>query len=399
MPEEHNWTELARSIQKGRTVLVLGPDALPFYRVGPSEGVTSSHTLTDPSGSEGVTSSHTLTDTDPSFSQIARRRIQEKLNGQITHFYGRDNLFLFASPRAKRDAIDCLEETITEAEWLPDSELLRKIVAIPFPVVLNFNPDKYAYDAFLKYYHAPQFDYFTAKHKTGHYGIQHDPDGYDHPVVYNLCGSVLDALDSVILDHYDLFGLLKALLNDTGVSEKLLNKLQVADRFILLGFELERWYFQVFLHYLNRLDKEAFNNYNQNFPILSHVGDDSRAFVMKQFNIEHFAPSREDFEKLYEACKALGILRKLHDPAAPVVEQIRGLAAQDKLEEAFRLFEQHCPDGDLRNLQLPLLRGRYAQWLEWKRRDTEEVATLRRELNSIRFALLTFAHQIPPDHG
>lgn len=94
--DEHNWTELAKNIQKGRTVLVLGPDALPFYQVRGEEAADLP--------------------ADPSFSQISRHRIREKGNGQITHFYRRDNLFLFASPRAKRDAIDCLEETITEAE-------------------------------------------------------------------------------------------------------------------------------------------------------------------------------------------------------------------------------------------------------------------------------------------
>lgn len=380
MPENnHNWQDLARSIQKGRTILVLGPDAIPFY----------------PAGADARAEAEDMP--DPSFSNITRANIKKRLNGQITHFYERDNLFLFASPRAKRDAIDCLEETITDAQWLPDSELLRKIVAMPFPVILNLNPDKYVFEAFLKYYHAPQFDYFTAKHKTGNYGINSDPDGYDHPVVYNLCGSVLDALDSVVLDHYDLFGLLKALLNDTGVSEKLTNKLQVADRFILLGFELERWYFQVFLHYLNRLDNDSFNNFKQNYPIISNISEDSKTFVMKQFNIEHFASSREDFDKLYDACESLGILRKTNNPESSVVTRIRSLTTQNKFEEAFALFEANCPDETQKAVELPLLRSRYTAWLDLKRKDTEDERELQKELNRIRFSLLTFATELPTD--
>ena len=66
--------------------------------------------------------------------------------------------------------------------------------------------------------------------------------------------------------------------------KNLTEPLRKADRFVLLGFELERWYFQLFLHYVNRLDG-AFDNFNQNFPMLSPVGEDSREFVMKQFNI------------------------------------------------------------------------------------------------------------------
>jgi len=333
---------------------------------------------------------------DPTFSNITKRNIQKRLNGQIIHFYERDKLFLFASPRAKREAIDCLEESINDEHWLPDSELMRKIVSIPFPVILNLNPDKYVFEAFLKYYHRPQFDYFTSKHKTGNYGIVEEPDGYDHPVVYNLCGSVLDALDSVVLDHYDLFGLLKSMLNDTGVSEKLTQKLQVADRYILLGFELDRWYFQLFLHYLNRLDKDSFNNFNQNYPILSQVSADSREFVMRQFNIEHFASSREDFDKLYDACVDLKIVRKLHNLESPIAGQIRSLTEQNRFEEAFNLFEQYCPNNTLLAIDLPLLRSRYATLLEHKRLNLEDQRDLQRELNRIRYGLLTFANEIIP---
>lgn len=317
-----NWKNLAANITKGRTVLVLGPDAIPFY---PADGKMPENMPQD-----------------PSFSQISRRKILKELNGQIKHFYLRDNLFLFSEPKAKRTAMGVVEEIILERQWLPDEELLRKIVAIPFPLILNLNPDKYLCQAFEKYWHEAEFDYFTARNKTGQYGIHHGPDCHEHPVVYNLCGSVLDALDSLILDYYDLFGLLKALLNDLGVSEKVINKLREADQFILLGFQLERWYFQVFLHYLNRLDNDPFNNFNDNHPILSEVGEDSKEFVMKQFNIKHFATSREDFEELYQACQDLEILRNIHDPSSPVVEQIRHLASQGKMEEAFRQFKLCC---------------------------------------------------------
>ena len=212
-------------------------------------------------------------------------------------------------------------------------------------------------------------------------------------MVYNLCGSVADALDSVVLDHFDLFNLLKKLLNDEGVPKNLTEPLRKADRFVLLGFELERWYFQLFLHYVNRLDG-AFDNFNQNFPILSPVGDDSREFVMKQFNIEHFATSRTDFDLLYEACAQQGILRKIADPASPVELQVRLLVAQDKMEEAFQLVEQHLDDTETQQVDLPVLRGRYADWQENARQKLVSAPELLVEKNRIRYTLLTFAGQI-----
>lgn len=366
----HNWADIAKNLTKGRTVLVLGPDAIPFY----------------PAKADGEATETTL-------SELSRQQILEELGGQVSHYYARDKLFLFKNARAKRDAMDIMETGTHRRDWLPDAELLRKIAAMPFSVVLNLNPDKLAYEAFVKYCRPPQFDFFSVNHKPAHFNIEREPDCYDAPLVYNLCGSVADALDSVVLDHFDLFNLLKKLLNDEGVPKNLTEPLRKADRFVLLGFELERWYFQLFLHYVNRLDG-AFDNFNQNFPILSPVGEDSREFVMKQFNIEHFATSREDFDRLYEACAQQGILRKITDPASPVELQLRMLVAQDKFEEALMLLEQHLGDAQAQQLDLPMLRGRYAAWQTQAKEKTADERDLLVEKNRIRYTLLTFAGQI-----
>lgn len=376
MPENinHNWTDIATNLPKGRTILVLGPDAIPFYPV--SENAAPAQNSTD-----------------VSFSMLSRRAISEKLNGQISHYYHRDNLFLFKNARAKRDAMDAMEECANRRDWLPDAELLRKIVAIPFPLILNLNPDKTVFEAFLKYFRQPQFDYFSVNHKPRQAAIDKTPDPYDFPLLYNLCGSTTDALDSVVLDHFDLFNLLKKLLNDEGVPPELTQTLRKADRFILLGFDLERWYFQLFLHYVNRLDG-AFDNFNYNFPILSQVGEDSREFVMKQFNIEHFATNRADFDLLFQACEQQGILRKINDPASPAELQIRVLVAQNKMEEAFSALESSLTDSETLHVALPLLRGRYTAWLTKSRERTEDEQSLAVAINQIRHTLLTYANEI-----
>ena len=201
MPEldDISWDELAQSIADGEAVLLLGPDAIPLYSVQgqPSDDV----------------------DATTSFSKLSRNRILQTLNDkELNHFYERDNLFQFSSAPAKQKAMKEVRNVLREQSWLPDSDLLRQIVAIPFPVVVNINPDKYVYEAFLKYYREPQFDYFTSKDKPNP-PVLDFPDGMNKPLVYNLCGSVLDKLDSVILDYFDLFELLKNILADQGVSE------------------------------------------------------------------------------------------------------------------------------------------------------------------------------------
>ncbi|NUQ26716.1 MAG: hypothetical protein HUU34_22460 [Saprospiraceae bacterium] len=148
------------------------------------------------------------------------------------------------------------------------------------------------------------------------------------------------------------------------------------------------------LHYLNKLDNNPFNNHKKNFPILSQVSDDNRAFVMKQFNIEYVAAKRDDFELLYQACQRQNILRNLHDPASPVEVQVRSLTVQGKYEEAFQQLEGRLGAAE-NNLDLPQLRARYNAWLTAKNAGAADSRDLDLEINRIRYTLLTFANQIP----
>lgn len=367
--QKMDWEALAGSIADGEAILVLGPNAIPFYAAVEREK-----------------------NSDESFNSLSNRCIIEQLGSRISHYYERDNLFLFQDAAAKRDAMKIVRTVSRDERWLPDIELVRQIVGIPFSVVLNINPDKVIYDAFVRLYREPQFDYFTAKDKPTPPRLDY-PDGYNKPLVYNLCGSVQDKLDSIILDYHDLFELVKNMLADNGVSEHLTRKLQEADRFIILGLELELWYFQLFIHYLNKIDNNPFNNPKENYPIFSRVSDVSRVFIMKQFKIQHIAPTRHEFELLYRACEQKGILRKLHQPGSPLEEQSRILTVQGRYEEAFALLEGNLNDIE-RKTALPHLRSRYNAWLQAQKDGRSDPRDLDIEINRIRYVLLTLANQL-----
>lgn len=364
-----DWEALADSIADGEAILVLGPNAIPFYAAGEREK-----------------------NKDESFNSLSNRNIIEQLGDRISHYYERDNLFLFQDAAAKRDAMKIVRNVSRDESWLPDIELVRQIVAIPFSVVLNINPDKVIYDAFARLYREPQFDYFTTRDKPNPPKMDY-PDGYNKPLVYNLCGSVQDKLDSIILDYYDLFELVKNMLADNGVSEHLTRKLQEADRFVMLGLELELWYFQLFIHYLNKIDNNPFNNPKENYPIFSRVSDVSRVFIMKQFKIQHIAPTRHEFELLYRACEKKGILRNLRQPGSPIEEQVRSLTVQGKYEEAFALLEGSLDEME-RKTGLPHLRSRYHAWLQAQKDGCADPHGQEVEINRIRYVLLTLANQL-----
>jgi hypothetical protein len=368
-----SWDSLAQSIEDGEAILILGPDAIPLYPINgnpPAEETT--------------------------FSTRVIQRISDNLGGQVSHFYQRDNLFQFANSNAKHQALKEVRSVARDSEWIPDRELVRQILEMPFPVILNINPDKFIYKAFLEYYQEPQFDFFTTKDKPYEPGLVY-PNGHHKPLVYNLCGSVLDKLDSVILDYNDLLGLIKNLLMDTGVSEHLVRKLQEADRYVLLGFDLERWHSQILLHYLNKQDNNYFNNPNVNFPILTQISEDSRSFVMNQFNIKHIATTRREFEELHHACSKRNILRKLHGPASEVEIKIRSLTAQGKFEEVFQILEtQSNPE---HRIDLWHMKARYNTWIGHKNAGTLDSRDLDLEFNRIRYVLITYANQGSPVHA
>lgn len=374
-----NWLEVADSIANGEAVLVLGPDAIPLYR---AKGTTPQATA----GAEPAIMS---------FSQLSRRKvIQSRKDLSIAYYYERDNLFLFENAESKRNALKIVREAAHDKTWLPDEELMRQIAAIPFCLVLDINPDTYLYDAFIQYGLTPQFDYFSSKDKPSQPNIT-EMSG-NRPLLYNLCGSV-EKLDSLILDYNDLFDLLRNMLGDLGVPQALRHKLQEADRFVLIGLQLERWYFQLFLHYLNKLNTTPFDNPTKNFSILSEVEGDTREFVLKQFNLECIAPSRAAFDELYAACEQRGILRQLANPLSATAADIQIRVRQNDFEGAFALLEKHAQRID--PTELALLKSRYNDWWRKSNEKRENSDNLDVEINKIRYTLLTYASQIPDENG
>jgi len=359
---------LAQSIADGEAILVLGPEAIPLYRNRTSEA-----------------------DNEPietTFGQMARHRIQQSPDLQIAYYYERDNLFMFRDKNSKHQAQKIVKRCAADKSWLPDAELMRQIAAIKFPLVLSLSPDGYVREAFSQYSVPYQFDYFTAKDKSS--DIKLDTPKPDFPILYNLCGYALeDDYDSVILDYHDLFEVLKSLLGDLNVPDILRGKLKKANRFVLLGFRLDRWYLQLLLYYINKIEGE-FDNSNHNFTMLAEISDDAREFVIEQFQIKGIAPSRADFDALFEACREVGALRNLPDPLSGPAAQIRLLVERNDLPAALELLEKNATNPD-DITAATMLKSQYNAWQQAQTAKIEDPRDLQLLLNQIRYRVLTFA--------
>ncbi|MFN0036900.1 MAG: SIR2 family protein [Saprospiraceae bacterium] len=371
MPDTHSAPDLqalAQSIADGEAILVLGPEAIPLYRSRASEADDEPNETT--------------------FGQLAHQRIRQTAEIQIAYHYERDNLFLFRDKNSKHQAQKMLKRCAADKNWLPDAELMRQIAAIKFPVVLSLSPDGYVREAFSQYSVPYQFDYFTAKDKTA--DIKLDTPKPDFPILYNLCGYALeDDYDSVILDYHDLFEVLKSLLGDLNVPDLLRGKLKKANRFVLLGFRLDRWYLQLLLHYINKIEGE-FDNSNHNFAMLAEVSDDARAFVIEQFQMKCIAPSRADFDALFEACREAGALRNLPDPLSGSAAQIRLLVERNEIPAALELLEKNATTPD-DTTAVALFKSQYNAWQQAQAAKIEDPRDLQLQLNQIRYRVLTFA--------
>lgn len=379
MPEStaHHWADLAQSIADGEAVLVLGPDAIPLFRLGPPPD-------SDPQEPPEAT-----------FSQLSRRRIHRVLGTGVSYYYERDDLFLFRDRDAKSQAQKVVKRCANDRAWLPDADLLRRIAALKFPLVLSLSPEAYLRDAYSKYGLSYQFDYFSAKDKTTETTLT-TPKA-SQPLLYNLCGYALeDDYDSVVLDYHDLFGLLTALLGDLNVPDVLRGKLKKANRFVLLGFHLERWHAQLLLQYINKLDGE-FDNRNHNFAMLTEISEDAREFVIEQFQVKCIAPSREEFDQLFEACRQHDALRNLPDPLAGPAAEIRLLVEKDDLSAALEALEKHAAAlGD--PTIAPLLKSQFSEWFRENLKPERDRSVDPRELqllkNQLRSRILTFSAQL-----
>lgn len=364
-----NWGNLADSIDDGNVVLVLGPDAIPFYPLNESSEIRAS--------SEG----------NISFSKLTTNKILK--TSLISYYYANDNLFLFNSVEDKNEARDIVKKQVADNNWIADEELLRNIVSIPFSVILNFSPDEIIYKAYLKYTDIkPQFDFCTPYNKEV---VEIKKPTKENPLIYNLCGNAAKKKDSCILDYFDLFQLFTKLLGKQ-IPDALKFELYEAQKFILLGFQLDKWYSQLLIHYLNWLEGSAnlHKNFKRNFPVLSQLSGDSREFVLKQFNISHIAPSREDFNELYNACKQRDILRLINRPDSPFIEQLKFFLKQDKIEETFKLLENKIKDKEL-EMELISLRGYYSNWKNAQGRERKEDLDI--QIANIRDTLIYIANQ------
>ena len=335
-----NWDDILEDIEEQRAVLLIGHHFLPHAH------------------------------------EELNRQLREKLKDKLRHFHRRDGLFLFKDSDAKTTA-----QQVTARFYksnAPDDDILKKVVEMPFRLMISANPDKSLVNAFARYKQRLQFDYFSCNNKEREYKIERPSE--ENPLLYNLCGSVEDQ-ESLILDYDDLFKMLKTLLPDIKVPNEIRSPLMKTTTYIFVGFHFERWYTQLFLRYLNMNDNQ-FSNNSRNYVLDTKFEDsEMEQFFMQQFDVKFIGADWSFFEEMHQrfAQKYPNRFRKVVEQLSPTATTISQLVAKSEFGSAFsmlKIFGSQLDQDDLD--MLAMTEGAYSQYVK----DKAEGIVLNEHLSS-----------------
>jgi len=328
----------------------------------------------------------------PGTQAALKERLRARLGDKLLHSYEREGLFLFADREAKTNAQK--EAARFHRELQPEESTLKKLAELPFPLIVSANPDKRLLDAFAQYQVPCQFDYFSCRPKR-----QSREIGYpqrDKPLLYHLCGSEEDR-DSLLLDYEDLFQMLKALLQDLGVPDKLRIHLKRATTYVFVGFHFERWYTQLFLRYLN-MHEDHFLNDSSNYVLKTTFHNpEAQQFFLQQFNVKYIGADWSFFDELYRrfAAKFPDRLRSLTDTLSPTATTVVQLVEKADYPAAFNVLKAFASqlDSDDRDL-LTLTEAQHSEYEQQQAAGTSTQEHLGIMRARVRQNLITLAKKL-----
>lgn len=228
--------------------------------------------------------------------------IKEKYDLIVEH--DRDFLVTFKKTRDKFRFISLLRKFYQQ---LPSNHnTLRKLVRIPWNLLISVNPDLTIKQAFVDQGIPHEFRYYDKN--TLQEGEKLEPPTKDFPLIYNLFGSI-EEQNSLILTHDDLFDFIFSILgNQKKLPDELLRVIHDAKLFIFLGFEFDQWYLKLMLKLFGL-------NSGDNFGIApggNHgLSTHQKQFFDSYFHIEFVSEGIADYiDKLYDCFEQTGATRK-----------------------------------------------------------------------------------------
>jgi hypothetical protein len=289
--------------------------------------------------------------------RYTHQKLLERVGEEIIYYYDQDSLFLFRDEDAKLNAPRQLKRIYREL--VIDNTIFKKILEIPFHLIISLNPDTFLTDiASGENYSVPH--HFSHFRFMGEVALDEIPEATkENPLFYNLCGCIRED-ESMVLDYEDLFGLLQSILGPDGIPNKIKTELRKARSFLFLGFDFEKWYSQLLLQLLTGERKGS-----RKLAINTTISNpESRDFLLHQFRIEFLNKSQGFFQALHEKCTEIGLLRELKKPIKLDTEkkvEIKNLIARNEINDAIQVLKRMTIGSSVYD-EIILLEGRYNSW-------------------------------------
>lgn len=318
--ENHDWNfdALARHIENGKCILLLGPE-FPLF------------------------------DQPDDLDVVLKKYLEENHIYDLVHF-NRDGFFSFKDEDEKQRTYFRIIDFFRD---LKPSRLHEKIAELPFKVIISLSPDHLLKTTFEEKGRPFDFHYFHKDKNPKR--IQNEPSP-GKPLIYNMFGSI-DEEDSMIFTYDDMFDYIINISRDHELPEQLQTELNNTKNYIFLGFDYDKWYLKLLLRIMNLHNKKVIKAHGMELEAMLkeagvRIDPNIKTLYKKLFELEFIDSCNVDsfVEKLYQKCKDRNILiESTHGKTEDVSNTIHDLLAKNKIEEAISNLEAYLNKNKLRD--------------------------------------------------
>lgn len=201
------------------------------------------------------------------------------------------------------------------------SDILSKIAALKFHLVLSLSPDYHLREAYEEQNLPYRFDAYT----------RNEPDRNTEvptaevPLLYNLVGE-LGNRNSLVLTFDDFFDYLESIFRGNSMSTMLKNNILDAQYFLFIGMPFEQWFVHLFMRIL-RQHRERKTKFATGLTLTP----EELEIAAEQYNIKFVNSNITGFiHELYDRCNTENLIKS---PKAPVAVQQNDLTLFAEYEE------------------------------------------------------------------
>ncbi len=259
----------------------------------------------------GMPKSHSREDGIPPHEKRVRE-LCDKHRKRILSYNEKDSFILFKRSSDRTRIMSDYKKIFKETHA---RELFAKIAEIPFHLIISVTPDNSIRNIFEQKKIDHNFDYFQKNIKKELVNVPTP----EKPLIYYLFGTTEDE-STLVLTFNDMYAYLQGLFSNKNLPQILRTILQETNDFVFIGFQFDKWYFQLLLKLLTEHDKE--------FKLVCHASinpnlePDVEEFCEHNFRIDFVENNLEIFiNQLHQECQNKNLLRSKE--ASPIMSEFK----------------------------------------------------------------------------